>query len=310
MDKPDVLILGAGPAGLSAGIYTARSGLATVIYEKGLPGGLANTTDIIANYPGFPEDISGMELGERMRKQAEQFGAVIVSSEVKRLWKEGDEIHARVGEETVIARSAIVATGSVPKKLGVRGETELVGRGVSYCATCDGPLYRNKLTAVIGGGDSALQEALFLSRFANKVTVIHRRDQLRGAAVLETAVRKNPKVELALDKNIKAFEGTEVVTGVTVEDKKTGSEEVIKVDGIFIYVGYNPSVEMLGPEFDRTESGFLIAGADLATSVPGVFAAGDVRDKILRQVVTAAGDGAVAAISVYEYLEGAQPERA
>jgi len=244
-----------------------------------------------------------------MRKQAEQFGAVIVSSEVKRLWKEGDEIHARVGEETVIARSAIVATGSVPKKLGVPGETELVGRGVSYCATCDGPLYRKKLTAVIGGGDSALQEALFLSRFASKVTVIHRRDELRGAAVLETAVRKNPKIELALDKNIKAIEGTEMVTGVTVLDKKTDSEEVTKADGIFIYVGYNPSVEMLGPEFDRTDSGFLIARADLATSVPGVFAAGDVRDKVLRQVVTAAGDGAVAAISVYEYLEGAQPER-
>jgi len=295
MDKPDVLILGAGPAGLSAGIYTARSGLATVIYEKGLPGGLANTTDIIANYPGFPEYISGMDLGERMRKQAEQFGAVIVSSEVKRLWREGDEIHARVGEETVIARSAIVATGSVPKKLGVLGEAELMGRGVSYCATCDGPLYGGKLTAVIGGGDSALQEALFLSRFSSKVTVIHRRDQLRGAAVLEAAVKKNPKIELALDKKVKAIEGTEVVTGVAVEDKKTGSKETIQADGVFIYVGYNPSVEMLGPEFDRTGTGFLIAGADLATSVPGVFAA---------------GDGAVVAISAYEYLEGAQPERA
>jgi len=309
MDKPDVLILGAGPAGLSAAIYTARSGLATVIYEKGFPGGLANTTDVIANYPGFPENISGMELGERMRKQAEQFGAVIVTSEVKRLWREGDQIHAQVGEETVTARAAIVASGSVPKKLGVLGEGELMGRGVSYCATCDGPLYGGKATAVIGGGDSALQEALFLSRFASKVTVIHRRDELRGAAVLEAAVRKHLKIELALDKKVKAIEGTDVVTGVTVEDKKTGSQETIPADGVFIYVGYNPSVEMLGPEFERTETGFLIAGAGLSTSVPGVFVAGDVRDKTLKQVVTAAGDGAVAAISVYEYLEGPQPER-
>jgi thioredoxin reductase (NADPH) len=305
MERPDVLILGAGPAGLSAGIYTARSGLATVIYEKGLPGGLANTTDVIANYPGFPGNISGMELGERMRKQAEQFGAVIMSSEVKRLWREGDEIHALVGEETLIARSAIVATGSLPKKLGVPGEAELTGHGVSYCATCDGPLFGGKLTAVIGGGDSALQEALFLARFASKVTVIHRRDELRGAAVLEAAVRKSPKIELALDKSVKAIDGTLAVTGVIVEDKKTGNEEAIKAEGVFIYVGYNPSVEMLGPEFERTETGFLIAGADLATSVPGVFAAGDVRDKVLKQVVTAAGGGAVAAISVYQYLEGA-----
>jgi len=309
MDRIDVLILGAGPAGLSAGIYTARSGLATVIYEKGLPGGLANTTDIIANYPGFPEDISGMELGERMRKQAERFGAVIASSEVKRLWREGDEIRAQVGEETVIARSAIVATGSVPRKLGVLGEGEMMGHGVSYCATCDGPLYGGKLTAVIGGGDSALQEALFLARFSSKVTVIHRRDRLRGTAVLEAAIRNNPKIELALDKKVKAIEGTEAVTGVRVEDKKTGNVETIKADGVFIYVGYSPSVEMLGPEFERTDTGFLIAGTGLATSVPGVFAAGDVRDKVLRQVVTAAGDGAMAAISVYEYLEGAQPGR-
>ena len=309
MNKPDVLIIGAGPAGLSAAIYTARSGLATVIYEKGFPGGLANTTDAIANYPGFPDSISGMELGERMRKQAEQFGAVIVIRAIDRLWREDERIHARVGDETVTARAAIVATGSVPRKLGVMGEGELMGRGVSYCATCDGPLYGGKPTAVIGGGDSALQEALFLSRFSSKVTVIHRRDELRGAAVLEAAVRENPKIELALDKKVKAIEGTEAVTGVAVEDKKTGAGDTIRADGVFIYVGYSPSVEMLGPEFERTEKGFLIAREGLATSVPGVFVAGDVREKTLKQVVTAAGDGALAATSVYEYLEGPQPER-
>ncbi|MGD8628971.1 MAG: FAD-dependent oxidoreductase, partial [bacterium] len=218
-------------------------------------------------------------------------------------------IRAEVGKETITARTAIVATGSVPRKLGILGEGELMGRGVSYCATCDGPLYGGKLTVVIGGGDSALQEAIFLSRFASKVTVIHRRRELRGAAVLEAAVRDNPKVELALDKKVRAIEGTETVTGVAIQDNETGSEETIPADGVFIYVGYNPSVEMLGPEFERNEKGFLIAGPGLSTSVPGVFVAGDVREKTLKQVVTAAGDGAVAATSVYEYLEGPQPER-
>jgi thioredoxin reductase (NADPH) len=303
MENPDVLVVGAGPAGLTAGLYAARSGLCTVIYEKGFPGGLAAVTDRIDNYPGFPEGISGMELGQRMHQQAKRFGAVIANSAIDRLWKEEDSVLASTGGKEVIARSAIVATGSTPRKLGVPGETELTGKGVSYCATCDGPLYKGKVTAVIGGGDSALQEALFLTHFASRVVVIHRRDRLRAAVVLQDEGRGNSKIEFALNKLIKAIEGDQDVKGILVEDNSTGKEELIEADGVFIYVGYDPNVGMLGPEFERSTSGFLVTKPNLETSVPGIFAAGDVRDKMLRQVVTAAGEGAAAAVSAYAYLE-------
>jgi thioredoxin reductase (NADPH) len=304
MEQSDLVIIGAGPAGLTAGLYAARAGLATVIYEKGYPGGLANSTDRIDNYPGFPEGIAGMELGEKMHEQAKRFGAEIATSDVERLWKEGDRIHASTGDQIRAARVAIVAAGSVPKKLGVPGEEELTGKGVSYCATCDGPLYKDRTVAVIGGGDSALQEALFLTRFAHRIIVIHRRKQFRAAKVLEQEVRKNSKVELALNKNIKGIQGDSSVEGVEVEDKETQEQEIIKADGVFLYVGYLPNVYMLGSEFKRDDDGFLLTDEILETSVPGVFAAGDVRTKKLRQVVTAVGDGALAAMAAYAYLEG------
>jgi thioredoxin reductase (NADPH) len=303
METIDVCIIGAGPAGLTAGIYTSRSGLDTVIYEKGLPGGLANVTDRIDNFPGFPDGISGLELGERILKQAQRFGAKVVTTTVEAVRGDGNRISVRAGTGEVTARSAIVATGSTPKKIGVPGEESLLGRGVSYCATCDGPLYQGKRVAVIGGGDSALQEAIFLARFATKVTVIHRRSQLRAAEVLQADVKAEPKIDLALNKLINKIEGRDEVQGVVVEDKESGKQELIEASGVFIYVGYEPNVEMLGDEFERSDTGFLITRPDLQTSVKGVFAAGDVRDKILRQVVTAAGEGAVAAASVYAYLE-------
>ncbi len=303
MDGIDVLIVGAGPAGLTAAIYAARSGLKTVVYEKGVPGGLATMTDRIDNYPGFPEGISGMELGRLMEEQAKRFGAVMEPATIDRLWRENETIHATVKDRTFTARAAIIAAGSVPRKLGVPGEAELTGRGVSYCALCDGPLYKDKVTAVIGGGDSALQEALFLTRFSSRVVVIHRRDELRGAVALQDEVRANPKIELVLNKAIQKIEGTEEATGILVKDKATGEESLIAAEGIFMYVGYDPSVGFLGEEFRRSESGFLVTDPDLRTSVPGVFAAGDVRQKILKQVVTAAGEGALAAISAYSYLE-------
>jgi thioredoxin reductase (NADPH) len=299
----DVLVVGAGPAGLTAAIYTSRSGLRTVVYEKGFPGGLATLTDRIDNYPGFPEGISGMELGKLMEEQARRFGAEIEAAEIRRLWREDETINAEVRGRTIKAGAAIVAAGSVPRKIGVPGEVELTGKGVSYCATCDGPLYKDKVTAVIGGGDSALQEAIYLTRFASSVHVIHRRNELRGASVLQDEVRANPKVDLVLNKAIQRIEGEEEATGVLVKDKASGEESVIPADGIFIYVGYDPSVGFLGEEFRRSEKGFLETDCDLRTSVPGVFAAGDVRQKILKQVVTAAGEGAVAAVSAYSYLE-------
>jgi thioredoxin reductase (NADPH) len=301
--RAEVLIVGAGPAGLTAAIYASRNGLKTVVYEKGFPGGLAAVTDRIENFPGFPRGISGIELGERMHEQAKRFGAAMQSAKVERLWRENGVIHADLAEHTVTAISAIVASGSVPKRIGVPGEIEYTGRGVSYCATCDGPLYKDDVTVVIGGGDSALQEALFLARFASRVLVIHRRDELRGAAVLQDEARSNPKIELILNKAIQRIEGDDQATGVLVKDKTSGEESLVKASGIFIYVGYDPSVGFLGEEFDRSDSGFLVTGCDLATSVEGVFAAGDVREKILKQVVTAAGEGALAAMSAYAYLQ-------
>ncbi|MFH1312187.1 MAG: thioredoxin-disulfide reductase [Candidatus Eisenbacteria bacterium] len=303
MAATDVIIVGAGPAGLTAGLYASRSGLATTIYERGLPGGLAASAALIENYPGFPEGISGMDLGERMHEQAKKFGAKIVSESVDRVRKDGNRILVSVKGEDIAARSVIIAAGSTPKSIGVPGERSLTGKGVSYCATCDGPLYKDALIAVIGGGDSALQEAIFLAKFGSKVTVIHRRDELRAASVLQKEVSDNPKIELALNKNVKSIEGDSEVKGVLLEDKKTHAEEMIAVDGVFIYVGLNPNVAMLGPEFERGKSGFLVTDCNLVTSVAGVLAAGDVREKELRQISTAVGEGAIAAMSAYAYLE-------
>ncbi|MFZ1946373.1 MAG: thioredoxin-disulfide reductase [bacterium] len=303
MDASDLIILGAGPAGLAAAIYASRSGLRTEILERAYPGGLAGSTDLIENYPGFPEGISGMDLGTRMLEQASRHGARLVTAAVTRLWAEGGRVLAATDGGAVTGASAIVATGSTPRKLGIPGEAELTGKGVSYCATCDGPLYRDQVVAVVGGGDSALQEALFLARFAAKVIVVHRRDRFRAAEVLQDRVRKNGKISLVMNAVPKAISGETEVKGIEIEDKATGRGDTLAAEGVFIYVGYNANVGMLGPEFALSPSGFLVAGAALETSVAGVFAAGDVREKTLRQVATAVGDGATAAMSAYAYLE-------
>ena len=303
MPDIDVLIIGAGPAGLAAATYAARSGLATVLYEQGLPGGLAGLTATIDNYPGFPEGISGIDLGARMHSQASRFGATLVSARITRLWREAGKLAATAGKTKLEPRSAIVASGSTPRKIGVPGETELTGRGISYCATCDGPLYRGKTVAVVGGGDSALQEAIFLARFAAKVIVIHRRGELRAAEVLQDEAMGNPRIAFALNKTVKSFQGGTELEGVVVEDKITCKTESLRVQGGFIYVGYDPNTDMLGPEFKRSDTGFLVTDEELGTSVQGVFAAGDVREKTLRQVATAVGDGALAAVSAYAYVE-------
>lgn len=303
----ELIIVGGGPAGLTAGLYACRSGLSATIYEKGYPGGLAATTDLIDNYPGFPEGVNGMELGDKMKEHAERFGAKIVSSEVEKVWRDG-EVKVSVKGETIAGGAVIVATGWHPKKLGIPGEAELTGKGVSYCATCDGPLYRDKTVAVIGGGDSALQEAIFLSRFAKEVKLIHRRDEFRAAPFLQKMVEGNEKITLLLSKTVVAIKGEGEVEGVDLESKKTGDKEFARADGVFFYVGIIPNVGMLGPEFERDDAGFVVTDDKCQTSVDGVFAAGDVRSKILRQVVTAAGDGALAAMSVYSYLEGLERE--
>lgn len=309
MEDRDLMIVGAGPAGLAAAIYAARAGLRTSIYEPGFPGGLAGTTAEIVNYPGFPEGISGMDLGGKMHEQATRFGARLVNTRVERLFRDGPAVVAQLKREAARAPAAIVATGSTPRKLGVPGEAEFGGRGVSYCATCDGPLYRDRAVAVIGGGDSALQEAIFLTRFAARVILVHRRNEFRAAAVLQDEVRANPKIVLALGKVPRNIRGEETVTGIEIGPREGGPSETHEVEGVFIYVGYDPNVGFLGPEFVRSREGFLTANRVLETSVPGVFAAGDVREKSLRQVATAVGDGATAAMSAYAYLEDLRRQR-
>ena len=298
----EVIIVGGGPAGLTAGLYACRSGLSATIYEKGYPGGLAVTTDLIDNYLGFPEGINGMELGDKMKEHAERFGAKIVSAEVEKVWNDGG-VRVSVKGETMEAGAAIIATGWSPKKLGVPGETELTGKGVSYCATCDGPLYRGKTVAVVGGGDSALQEAIFLAKFAGEVKLIHRRDEFRAAPFLQKIVEETDNITPLLSKTVLAIKGEAEVEGIDLENKKTGEKEFAEADGVFFYVGIIPNVGMLGEEFERDDMGFVVTDDRCMTSVDGVLAAGDVRSKTLRQVVTAAGDGALAAMSVYSYLE-------
>jgi thioredoxin reductase (NADPH) len=274
-----------------------------VVYQHGFPGGLAGTTADIQNYPGFPEGISGMDLGTKMHRQATRFGAEFVKADVANLRRAGDRIVAGLATGEEVAASAIVATGSTPRTLGVPGEARLTGHGVSYCATCDAPVFRDMTVAVVGGGDSALQEALFVARFAGKVVLIHRRAEFRAAAVLQEEVRSNPKIVPLLDTVVKEISGDTEVTGLEVENKKTYEVHTLPANGVFIYVGYDPNVGMLGPEFRRSPSGFLLTDSKMETSVAGVFAAGDVREKALRQVATAVGDGATAAMSAYAYLE-------
>lgn len=303
MEAWDVVIIGAGPAGLSAGIYAARNRLKTLICEKAVPGGLANMTERIENFPGFPDGISGLQLCTLMLKQAENFGAVIEMKEATRISRHDKKIVIEVGGSEIESLTSIVATGSIPKRLRVLGEERLVGKGLSYCATCDGPLFTDKIVAVIGGGDSAFQEAAFIARFAKKVKIIHRREKFRATAVLQERVKDLPNVELIKNVSVEEITGDDEVTGVLVKDNLSGKRYLVEANGVFIYAGYSPVTDFLGEEFKKTSDGFLIVEENLQTSVQGVFAAGDVRQKLLRQVVTAAADGALAAFSASNYIE-------
>lgn len=300
----DLIIIGGGPAGLTAGIYGARARLKTLLLERGLVGGLAATTETIENYPGFPEGVSGWDLMMKFKEQAEKLGLEIRSEEVETLSLEGTVKEIRTSGGEYKGKAIILATGSRPKPLGVPGEADFYGQGVSYCATCDGAFFRNREVVVVGGGDSAVDEAQFLTRFANKVTVVHRRDRFRAAKVSVEKAQANPKIAFKLNAVIESINGEDGVESVEVRDVISGETSSLPAQGVFVYVGTEPNSKFLVGKLELTELGFIKVDTALRTSVPGVFAAGDVRDTPLRQVSTAVGDGAVAAMEAERYLAG------
>ncbi|RJR35878.1 MAG: thioredoxin-disulfide reductase [Deltaproteobacteria bacterium] len=305
----DIVIVGAGPAGLTAGIYAGRARLKTLLLEKLIHGGQVMTTDLVENYPGFPEGISGFELSDRMRKQAERFGLEFRTGEVLEL-EPGPEHHlVRLQGEELRAGALIIASGAGYRKLGAPGEKEFTGKGVSYCATCDGALYRGETIAVVGGGDTALTDTLFLCRFAEKIHLIHRRDAFRGEKFLQEQVlaqEKQGKVEIHWDSVVHEIQGRHAVEALALKNVKTGEESRLPVAGVFIFVGITPNTSWLQGCVSLDEWGFVFTDGEMATSVPGIYAAGDVRSKLLRQIATAVGDGAIAAFAAESYLEHLQ----
>jgi thioredoxin reductase (NADPH) len=305
-ERIDVAIVGAGPGGLAAALYAARGRASTVVFEAGIPGGQIVTTDCVENYPGFPQGVNGAELGDLMTKQAEEHGAVIRTfSPVSSIAKLDDGTFRLASEaEEFVARTVIVATGAVPRRLGISGEAEFTGHGVSWCATCDGPLYRGKTVAVVGGGDAAVEEALFLTKFASAVHLIHRRDGLRATKCIQERCHINPDVQLHLSRIPVEIMGAEgKVHSVRLESTKGESDEILDVDGVFIFVGVHPVSELVSGLADLTTSGYIKIDHDGRTNVPGLFAAGDVTDSQLKQVITAAAKGASAAFEALRYLD-------
>ena len=302
----DVVIVGGGPSGMSAAIYASRARLKTLLIEKAGCGGQIAITDHLENYPGFEEGINGFELAMKMEKQARTFGCEIVYGEAASIETE-DAIKKVVlsDNKEYFTKTIIIASGANFKKLAVEGEQEFIGKGVSYCATCDGPFFRNKEIAVVGGGDSALQEALYLTKFATKVNLIHRRDQFRAAKILQEKVFAEPKINIIFDSVVEKISGNLTVEQITLKNVKNNISSQLAVNGIFVFVGWLPNTKFLNnTAIKLNEAGYIITDDNMNTSVQGIFACGDVRQKILRQVVTAAGDGAIAAISAQHFIEG------
>jgi thioredoxin reductase (NADPH) len=299
----DLIIAGGGPAGLTAGLYATRAMLKTLLIERMIFGGQTASTFLVENYPGFPDGISGPELSQAMEKQAKNFGLITENGEVDALRPEGALWEAEVGGRKILAKAVIVASGVEPNKLGVPGEEELRGRGVSYCATCDGPFFRDQEIGVIGGGDSAVDEALYLTRFAKKVYIIHRRNAFRAEKIIQDRAFKNPKIEILWDTVVTRVDGRNGVDALGIKNVITQEIRDLKVSGVFFYVGWLPLTGFLKGIADLDSAGYVLTDANMATSAKGIFAAGDVRQKLLRQVATAVGDGAIAAFSAEKYIE-------
>ncbi|MFH0915215.1 MAG: thioredoxin-disulfide reductase [bacterium] len=304
-DIIDIAIVGGGPAGLTAALYGSRARARTVVFEAGLTGGQMVTASWVENYPGFPDGISGDVLADLMLRQAQNFGAEFRTlSPVQAIQPKGCDFVLTVDDEEVEARAVILATGAIPKKLGVPGEAKFSGRGVSWCATCDGPLYRDKVVAVIGGGDAATQEALFLSKFASEVHLIHRRDELRATPCIQELCFINPKITMHLSYVIEEIVGEDgKVSGVRLHSKENGGEKTLPVDGVFMFVGIDAQSSLVADLCELDERGFVTVDQNSLTSRPGLYAAGDVAAYELKQVVTACARGAFAVYHAMHYLD-------
>jgi len=299
----DVIIAGAGPAGMTAAVYTSRANLSTLMIERGMPGGQMANTEEVENYPGY-DSILGPDLSTKMFEHSRKFGAEYAYGDIKEIIDGPEYKIINVGNKEYKTRTLIIATGAEYKKLNVPGEKEFAGRGVSYCAVCDGAFFRNKELLVIGGGDSAVEEGVYLTRHASKVTIVHRRDELRAQKILQDRAFKNEKVDFIWNHTVKEINGEDgKVSSATLVNTQTGEEQEVKTDGIFIYVGMNPLSKPFADLGITDEFGYIITNEKMETSVPGIFAAGDIRQKELRQIVTATADGSLAANSAQHYIE-------
>ena len=305
----DIAIIGGGPAGLTAGLYAKRAEMKTILIERYMPGGQVLLTERVDNYPGFPDGITGLELVERIKEQACKIGLSIAQDNIAEIKEEKDggfkkifRLIAENGNE-YNAVSVIFSTGATWKHLNVPGEEKFSGKGVSYCATCDGPMFKNKKIVVVGGGDKAVEEGIYLTKFASEVTLVHRRDRLRAAKILQAAVKKNNKMKLCLNSAVTSIEGDKTVSSVKVKDVQSGGEKEIQCQGAFIFVGIEPNSILLRDRVKTDEKGYILTDDDMRTSIEGIFACGDVRRKSLQQIVVATSEGAQAAISAQKYVE-------
>ena len=298
----DTIIIGAGAAGLTAGLYASRGRVNTLIIENGQIGGQTATTNYIDNYPGSIENPTGAMLTNRMREQCEQFGAQIVQEEIVSIDKADETFQIKTNQQEYETKTIIIATGSEPKPAGFKGESEFRGRGISYCATCDGDFFEDLEIAVVGGGDAAVEEGIFLTRFASKVTIIHRRDELRAAKSIQEKAFANDKIDFIWDSVVEEVKGSGVVQSLILKNKKTNEVSELKVDGVFVYIGYVPNSELFKDLVKTNDAGYIIGDEEMQTNVPGIFVAGDVRQKSLKQIITAAADGAIAGVNVDKYI--------
>lgn len=298
----DVIIVGAGPAGLTAGIYASRGGLKTAIVELAMPGGQAASTENIENYPGFPNGINGYELMNLFHKQAITFGVEFIFEEVQKLDLKEQIKKIHTNSQILEARAIIITAGSKPRLLGVPGEDTFRGGGVSYCATCDGAFFKGKTVVVVGGGDAALEEGTYLTKFAEQVIIVHRRTGFRASQIAINRAQENPKIRFELNAVVEEILGLNHVEGVRIQDVLTGVQRDIRADGVFIYVGTDPNAQFINEEIETDDRGYILTDPRLQTNIQGVYAAGDIRNTPLRQVATAVGDGALAAVEVEKYL--------